>query len=140
MRPAIEGRTIALAGRTAESVVGAPIDAREDNGLLVLKRANSLGGPTVGTARTFLGFDEGHVATCIVVCASATESTRPCDATVKSARLEGGGPAPPPGIGLGAITWAVHHPRPTAGFGALLLVGSAVLAILWRRRPRFRAR
>ncbi len=140
MRPAIEARTVAFAGATAERVVGAQMDAREEKDVFLLRRASDLGGPVVGTARTFLGFDEGHVFTCVAVCASPAEATRACDATVAAARLEGSSPPPAPGIGLGAITWAVHHPRSVAAAAAGFIVLMAILALWRRRRPRLRAR
>ena len=140
MRPAVESRTVAFAGATAERIVGAPIDARSENDGFVLRRASDLGGPVVGTARTFLGFDEGHVFTCVAVCASPKETSRACDASVAKARLEGGSVPPPPGIGLGAMTWAVHHPRVAAAAVGAVVVLIAFFAILTRKRPRLRAR
>src|SRR4051812_4300536 len=45
MRPAIEGRTTALAGAVAERIIGAPVDARGDGrGGFVLRAASDLDG------------------------------------------------------------------------------------------------
>jgi hypothetical protein len=141
MRPAVEARTAALAGASAGKITGVPIDVRPDrDGLFVLRAASDLGGPVIGTARTFLGFDESRVFTCFATCSDrAVRGGRQHDAcaqAVAGARLEGSRPPPRPGLGLRSVTWAVHHPRP-AGLGAVVVVLLAgILAVATRRRPR----
>jgi len=139
MRPAVEGRTIALAGASASKITGAPVDARSgEAGVFALRATSDLVGPVIGHARTFVGFDEGRVFTCFATCAS-TAGPGPreeCDRSVIEARLEGSLSPPAPGLALRGATWAVHHPRPTAlgAFGLVVLLG--VIAVTARRRPR----
>ncbi len=144
MRPAVEGRTIALAGAAAAKITGAPVDARSDGqGAFALRLASDLDGPHVGTARTFVGFDEdGHVLTCFATCAGppppagSPPSSRACDAATATARLEGSSPAPAPGLALRGVTWAVHHPVPFAEGAAIAVFTAGFLAVVLRRRPR----
>jgi hypothetical protein len=143
MRPSIEGRTAALAGAVAERITGAPVDGRPDGeGRLLLRSASDLAGPVLGGARTFVGFDEHHVLTCFATCASrdprAASTWHGCEGSLAGARLDGARPPPAPGLLLGAATWAVHHPRDVALGVAVIAVGLAILAIVTRRRPRFR--
>ncbi|HVJ91063.1 MAG TPA: hypothetical protein VM580_14770, partial [Labilithrix sp.] len=71
MRPAVEGRTVALAGASAASIAGAPVDARQDeHGILALRAGKNLSGPVIGYANTFVGFDNSRVFTCFAVCAT----------------------------------------------------------------------
>lgn len=133
MRQAVEGRTVALAGASAALAAGHPIDARPDGrGGFELRDVRRLEEPPIGSAHTFVGFDAGHVHTCFATCIGAT-----CIAAVESARLEGSGPPPSPGIALSGVTWAVHHPRPFAIGVGVLLVLTGALAVALRRRPRF---
>jgi hypothetical protein len=144
MRPAVEGRTVALAGASASKITGGPIDARSGNdGVLDLRAANDVTGSVIGHARTFLGFDTSRVFTCFATCASTTpgtsdSSSRECDRSVAEARLEESLPPPPPGLALRSVTWAVHHPRSAAlgAFGLMVLAG--IVAVAFRRRPRSR--
>ncbi len=143
MRPAVEARTVALAGAVAAKITGAPVDARAEDGTLALRAASDLAGPLVGRARTFVGFDESQVLTCFATCATKSGASlrrdeSSCGHVVEAARLEGALPPPRPGLGLRAATWAVHHPKPVAaaGLGLVVLVGT--LAVVMRRRPRSR--
>ena len=145
MRPSIEGRTVALAGAATERLLGGdfPIDARPNgDGTLLfdLRPAKDLGGPVIGSARTFVGFDSSsRVFTCFAACASRSGDTVVgCEAAVAGSRLEGSSAPPTPGIALRSVTWAVHHPRPFAFGVAIFVTGLAILAIARRRRPRFR--
>lgn len=158
MRPAVEGRTVALAGASASKLTGGPVDARAaDDGTLVLRAASDLSGPLVGRARTFIGFDESHVLTCFVSCTATSgvplrqepaalaaregvglDVASTCASIVSGATLEGALPPPGPGVALRAATWAVHHPRPTALVGLGLVVMVGILAVVLRRRPRSR--
>ncbi len=147
MRPAVEARTVALAGAAAAKITGGPVDARAaDGGTFALRAANDLGGPVIGRARSFVGFDGPRVLTCFATCAaknSASQRHEPspgeaCEQAVFAARLEGGSPPPRPGAALAAATWAVHHPRPTALAGIGLAVFLGVFAVVVRRRPRSR--
>lgn len=133
MRPAVEGRTVALAGASAALASGHPIDARSDgHGGFALRAVSHLEEPPIGNAKTFVGFDNGHVFTCFATCIGA-----PCRAAVEDARLEGSAPPPRPGLALGAVTWAVHHPRPFAAGAGILFIVAGILAVVLRRRPRF---
>lgn len=138
MRPAIEGRTLALAGASAAKITGAPVDARaEEGGVFALRAPSDPTGPVIGHAKTFVGFDDGRVFTCFTACASAASpGPRACDGSVVRAHLEGSRSPPAPGLTLRGATWAIHHPRPTAlgAFGLVLLLG--VVAVASRRRPR----
>jgi hypothetical protein len=135
MRPAIDGRTVALAGASAALSSGKPIDARSDgDGGFQLRVAGSPADPPIGNARTFVGFHPGHVDTCFATCIGAT-----CRAAVDAAHLDGSSPPPRPGLVLGGTQWAVHHPTPFAtAFGAALFAAGA-LAVTLRRRPRSRS-
>jgi len=148
MRPAIEARTIALVGAATEKAVGFPIDARPDGAVFALRPAARLDGPRIGIGRPFVGFDDAHVVTCFVSCVARGGRGREgaasaCESAVAGAHLSSDSPPPAPGILLGAVTWAVHHPRPfTEGAGVLAGI-AVVLALLCRPRPRsriFRAR
>jgi hypothetical protein len=142
MRPAIDARTTALAGASAAMITAAPIDMRADarETLFVLRAANDLGGPPIGSARTFLGFDESRVFTCFATCADRPRAGAPrhdaCARSVLTARLDGSSTPPRPGLGLRGVTWAVHHPRPTALGGGVIVLLAGILAIAARRRPR----
>jgi hypothetical protein len=57
---------------------------------------------------------------------------------VDAARLEGSAAPPAPGLALGALTWAVHHPGATVSWGGVFVFFLAVFAIRTRRRPRSR--
>jgi len=144
MRPAIGGRTMAVAGAAVERITGVPVEAREDGDRSVLHIAGAPEGtPRAGTARTFLAFHEDHVATCFAVCASASSAPKPrgdlaCDASVTGARIEGGTPPPAPGLVVGSVSWAVNHPLRSAAGGALLVTALGVLAVVARRKPRSR--
>ena len=120
MRPAVEARTSGLAATSADHLVG---------------------GDAIAHTRTFVGWTADDVVTCFATCAAprAFVGRAPaCDASVDAARLEGSGAAPPPGLALGAATWAVHHPSPTVQGTALLAFFLAVVAVRTRRRPRSR--
>jgi hypothetical protein len=153
MRPAVEGRTTALAGAAAEKITRIPMDARPDGaGGFDLRPASDLGGPPIGKARTFIGFDSSRVFSCFVTCTfenrttfqpgdtshapAPPERSLSCEDAVRDARLEGSMAPPEPGTGLRGVTWAVHHPRPTAFAGAAMVVVVGVLAVILRRRPR----
>lgn len=134
MRPAIEGRTVALAGAAAEKLVGAPVDLRKEGDAFELRRADAVAGPATGRARTWVAFDERAVVTCFAVADGAAARV------VDGARLEGGTPPPAPGLALAGVTWAVHHPRPFAYGASATLAVVAALLVVTRPRPRFRAR
>jgi hypothetical protein len=140
MRPSVEARTVALAGAVAERITGFPMDARADADAFVLRAASDLGGPPLGLARTFIGFDAERVYTCFATCAGRRAEKEGggvgCEAAIAKARLEGSAAPPSPGLALRGVTWAVHHPRPTALGGALVVVTAGVLAVASRRRPR----
>lgn len=138
MRPAVEGRTVAMAGASAARAAGHPIDARPDGrGGFELRDVRHLEGAPVGNARTFVGFDAKRVHTCFATCVDAGSRSGGCRAVVDAARLEGSTPPPAPGLALAGATWAVHHPRPFAAGFAVLLVVAGALAVVLRRRPRF---
>ena len=149
MRPAIEARTLALVGAATEKATGAPVDARKEGDVFALRPAARLDGPRIGIGRPFVGFDDAHVVTCFASCVARPSRGGPtgrvngCESAVLGAHLSPDPPPPAPGMLLGAVTWAVHHPRSFTE-GAGLLVGAAVvLALLFRPRPRshiFRAR
>lgn len=158
MRPAIDARTVALMNGSAERVVGVPVEARdgaspasagarstpEPAGHFYLRPVGAPeDAPRIGIARTFVGWNEGSVSTCFAVCASskqdgATSHRRRCDASVLGARLDGSLGPPPPGVVLGAVTWAVHHPAQTVAWGGVLAFALGVVAVTSRRRPRSR--
>jgi len=136
MRPAFAARGVSLAGATAGTIAGFGVETFDDGDTFGLRAAG--GGPTIGHARTFLGFGGTNVHSCFVVCGGPNGEPSACTEVVVRARLEGGDVPPRPGILLGAVTWAVHHPSTTAtAFAAVVLLG-AVVAIATRRKPRAR--
>lgn len=137
MRPAVEGRTVALAGASAALAAEHPIDARPDgHGGFELRDVRHLDAAPIGNARTFVGFDARRVHTCFATCIHHGSDVEGCRAAVDAARLEGSSPPPSPGIALAGVHWAVHHPRPFAAASGLLLVTVGILAVVLRRRPR----
>jgi hypothetical protein len=143
MRATVDARTTGMAAAAAGRMAGVPLEAHPDEtpGRYVLVAPG--GGPSPaqhGIARTFIGFDDQSVVTCFATCTSRipTRAPRACDAGILNARLTGGTEPPRPGLALGTVTWAVHHPARTALFGAALVSGLAVFAVVSRRRPRSR--
>jgi hypothetical protein len=138
MRPSVDARTVSLMNASVERVVGVPIETREGGaGDFLLRPVGAPEGtPWVGIGRTFVGFSEHDVMTCFAACAGAAR--RGCDASARAARLEGTYPPPPPGVVLGALTWAVHHPTTTVTWGGVLAFALGVVAVASRRRPRSR--
>jgi hypothetical protein len=151
MAPAVEARTTALAGASAERITGYAVDAssRSDSSgkarLFVLRPASDLSHAQIGLAQTFVGFDnESRVLTCFATCVVRSEdrarkdthSFADCESSVVGAQLVGGANPPAPGVALRSVTWAVHHPRPTAFGAALVLTTLGILAVVLRRRPR----
>ncbi len=144
MRPSVQARTTSLMAASTERIVGSQVETSEDTLALALRPVGApRGTPPVGSARTFVGWDAHAVVTCFAVCArpaasSCGTASRECDASVVNARLVGGTVAPPPGLALGALTWAVHHPTKTVAFASVVTFAVGVLAVLLRRRPRSR--
>lgn len=140
MRPPVVARTIALAGATAERATGLPMDAAKDGDRVVLRAASRPNDPPLGEARTFVGFDASRVLTCFAVCAAPPppRDALGCETAVRATRLEATDAPPAPGVALRAVTWAVHHPRPTAATFAGAVALFALVALVTRRRPRFR--
>ncbi len=120
MRPAVEARVKGLAGASADRLAG---------------------GDAAAHTRTFVGWTAGDVVTCFATCAApkaTAHGARACDASVDAARFEGSAAPPSPGLALGALTWAVHHPATTVLWGGVFVFLLAVVAVLTRRRPRSR--
>ncbi|CAN5827453.1 hypothetical protein BH11MYX4_BH11MYX4_56030 [soil metagenome] len=117
MRPAVEARTASLAASSADRLAG---------------------GDAAAHTRTFVGWTPREVVTCFATCAAPKGQRRACDASVDAARLDVGSSPPPPGVGLGAVTWAVHHPSETVVWGGVFTFFVAAVAVLSRRRPRSR--
>lgn len=149
MRPSVQGRTTSFAASSAEKIVGAPIASTDEGGHLALRLAGtsdnpspSDGPPRLGVARTFVGWQGDAVVTCFAACARSHTSkragARACDASVEGARLEGGTDPPPPGLTLGAVTWAIHHPSTAVLWGGVLTFFFGLIAVVARRRPRSR--
>ena len=142
MRPALEARSVALLGAATERATALPTDARPAGapGLFELRPAAHLGAPPTGTGRSILGFGaQSEVLTCFASCVSrAGPPPEACESAVVGAHLSADLPPPPPGLLLGATTWAVHHPRPFAGGAAAVVVASMALALALRPRPRAR--
>lgn len=139
MRPATEMRMVGIVASTAERLANAPIEARNEGGMLLLYAAGTHGqSGRLGVSRAFLGFDEAHLYTCFAMCVAKTPSADAvaCDANAEHAVLEGSTPPPHPGLALSAVTWGIHHPRETATTAAVLTLLGGVLAITTRRRPR----
>ena len=141
MRPLVDARTVTLMNASAERALGIPFESRrDDSGQFWLRPVGTpADASSLGLARTFLGWDEGGVVTCFVICTSPKATrTRACDASVTTARLEGGATAPTAGVVLGAVTWGVHHPTTTVTWGGVLVFALGVVAVASRRRPRSR--
>ncbi|MBX3187912.1 MAG: hypothetical protein KF819_12890 [Labilithrix sp.] len=144
MRASVDARTTGLTSAAGERMVGAPLEAHPDGkgGLLLLAPGGGATATEHGIARTFIGFDGHDLVTCFAACTSRAPvhrgGSRTCDASVASARVEGGTEPPRPGLVLGSVTWAVHHPARTASCGAVLVAALGTLAVVARRRPRSR--
>ncbi len=80
------------------------------------------------TARTMLAFTADRAHACFVTCTAP-----PCAGAVENANVSGPTVDPPhPGLALGALSYAVHHPHQAlAGFGGLVVL-AATLAIATR--------
>lgn len=148
MRPAVEGRTIALAGAACRRATHEPIETHAKDGVLVLHRVSPSESDTtskadvLGVAKTFIGFDDSsRVVTCFAACVTKSlgaNPSPPCEATIRGAVLDGDRPPPRPSWLLQGVTWSVHHPRPFVIATGVILGTFALLAIVSRRRPRFR--
>ena len=129
---------------SAERALGAPLEVHAEGADFQLRHAGAPADAAgAGIGRTFVGWDEDGVVTCFAICGTPdvtarSATTRGCDASVRGAHLEGGGAPPPPGLVLGAVTWGVHHPATAVGWGAVLVFALAVVAVVFRRRPRSR--
>lgn len=147
MRPTVDFRTVSLMNASTERVVGVPVETRDATGHFSLRPVGAPeDAPRVGIGRTFVGWSEHEVVTCFATCAvpqgaaaaPAPSTVRACDASVLRARLEGSRAPPPPGLVLGAATWAVHHPSTAVAWGAVLVIALGTMAVALRRRPRSR--
>lgn len=144
MRPMALARTVMVMNASVERVVGAPVETRALSDHFGLRRVGAPeGSPWVGIGRTFVGWDEHNVLTCFASCASSKHDNRAdvrriCDATVLASRLDNGLNPPPPGLALGAVAWAVHHPATSVRWAAVLVIALGVVAVASRRKPRSR--
>ena len=144
MRPTVLARTVTVMNASVERVVGVPVETRDLAGDFELRRVGAPeGAPWVGIGRTFVGWDEHNVLTCFASCTSARRDNRAdvrriCDPNVLASRLDNGSSPPPPGLALGAVTWAVHHPATSARWAAGLVFALGVVAVASRRKPRSR--
>ena len=136
--------------KLVDVAVGTALRVRDGAGLSVASRGddgNVREQQLVGDGirgKTFLAFREGEVHACLALCIAqgpAIGVAEPsCADAVATSRVEGTFEPPPgPGAGLGALLYAVHHPRPVSlGFVALVVVAGIVA--VWRRPRRRRAR
>lgn len=148
MRPPITARAHAFTAKLAERATDAPVALRGRGSDDELEDVVAVAGDgaSLGTARTWVGFehdgDTARVLTCGATCTraghGAPSASLACEPLVRSARLVGDAPPPRPGPALAAIAWAVHHPTPTAVGGGALASVALVLAVALRRRARFR--
>ncbi len=143
MRPAVDARTVSVMNASVERVVGAPVETFDMSGHFGLRAVGSPAGSAgLGIGRTFVGWDEHNVLTCFAACTAPQERSadarRTCDPSVLSSSLDHAMPPPSPGLVLGALTWAVHHPSTTASWGAALVFALGVIAVTSRRKPRSR--
>ncbi len=126
-----QGKLVELAqGTLARMGVtqGLHVVARPADATILEQTLESDGTPTA-RARALLAFtrDPGQAHACIVVCADTTG----CDRAVTDASLHGELVAPPrPGLGLRALSAAVHHPHAALGvlLGAVLLAAALAIA------------
>jgi hypothetical protein len=136
--------------KLTDVTVGTALRVRDGAGLHVTShdvdgnvREQRLEGDGV-RGRTFLGFRQGEVHACIALCVGARGEGQPrepsCADAIHTSRLEGTfEPPPEPGAGLGALLYAVHHPRPVALAFAAAVVVAGIVSV-WRRPRRHRAR
>lgn len=84
------------------------------------------------TARTILAFTPDRVHACVVACTSPE-----CASAVEVAKISGATvDPPPPGVALGALSYAVHHPHQSLAALGGLVVLAAALAIATRPGKR----
>jgi hypothetical protein len=146
MRPSVDARTVSVMNASVERIVGVPVETRDMPGHLAFRPVGSPEGTAwVGLGRTFVGWDAHDVMTCFAACArpepdenKRADHRRICDASVLGSHLEASLPPPPPGVVLGAVTWAVHHPTTSVRWGAALVFALGVVTVASRRRPRSR--
>jgi len=136
--------------KLVDVTAGTALRVRDDAGLRVASRnvdgnvrEQQLEGDGV-RGRTFLAFSHGEVHACVSVCvggrAEGPGRAPSCAEAIATSRLEGTfEPPPEPGAGLGALLYAVHHPRPVALAFATAVVFAGIVGI-WRRPRRRRAR
>jgi hypothetical protein len=143
MRATVDARTVALMHVTAERMTHEPLEVLGERPDFQLRRAGAGDGPAdllAGSARTFVGWDDGGVVTCFAVCVRAhrPQGDQSCDTHVRGATLQGSHAPPPPGLVLGTVTWGVHHPSTAVAWGGALTLAFAALAVVSRRKPRSR--
>lgn len=133
MRGAVEARAFALTASSIEKIVGQDLTAHEEDGHVAHRTAD---GSVRAVSRTFVGWNGPAVVTCFATCVGP--AARGCDRQVDEASLGGGTAPPPPGLALGLVTWAVHHPTQTVVGASVLVFFAGVIAVAARRRPRSR--
>ena len=127
-----QGKLAELASGTAARLRDAPspmhVVSASADGLARELRADA----GEGHARTFVAFTPGGAHGCFVSC-TAPE----CESAVAGAHLSGTlVAAPPPGLALRSLAFAVHHPHGALAALAAVLALAAAAAIATRPRPR----
>lgn len=134
-----QGKLVELAqgtlGRMGSPSPGLHVVATATEGKVLEQTLQSDG---AARARAFVAFtrDPGQAHACVVVCADTTR----CDRAVTDASVSwsGGELSPPPraGLGLRALSAAVHHPHAALGVLVGAVFFAAVLAVATRPRPK----